>query len=300
MNLSPSQALFRALLATAFFCCAPACVKAVDMNAYTLGIARLGMASFGVLIILLWQGKLSPEKFRHWSRRTWKAMLLVGFTFGLHWLLFFLSIRWANADIGAIGFSTYGVHLLLLGWLLGLGQVNAIDILGIALALIGTLLLVPEFSISNQQTWGLVVGVLSGLAAAALPLLHQRYADVDNDLRTWGQFTFALPLFFIFFSKTEWQVAPGDWLLVLYLGFGIALIGHGLWIQAITALSTTTTSIFSYLYLPGCLIVNYFAFGTGMDGKMLVGTACVLVANALVLWNQQKLRALEAQIPETT
>ena len=300
MNLSPAQALFRALLAMVFFCCAPACVKAVDMNAYTLGIARLGMASFGVLVVLAWQGKISLQKFRHWSRDTWQAMLLVGLAFGMHWLLFFLSIKWANADIGAIGFSTYGIHLLLLGWLLGRGRVTGIDLLGIALALAGTLLLVSEFSVSNQQTLGLVVGILSGLAAAALPLLHQHFAKVDNDLRTWGQFTFALPVFLIFFSKTEWRVAPGDWLLVLYLGFGIALVGHGLWIQATTVLSTTTTSILSYLYLPGSLVVNFLALGQGMTGWMLLGTACVLVANALVLWNQQKLRALEAQVPETT
>ena len=284
----------------AFFCCAPASVKAVDMNAYTLGIARLAMASLGMTAWLLWRGKLSFTVVRSWSLHTWKAMALVGLAFAFHWLLFFLSIKWADANIGAIGFSTYGIHLLLLGWLLGRGSVNSIDLVGIVLALAGTLLLVPEFSISNQQTLGLVVGIFSGLAAATLPLLHQHFADVDNDLRTWGQFTFALPLFCIFLSQTEWYVAPNDWLLVLFLGFGVALVGHGLWIQATTALSTTTTSILSYLYLPGSLVVNFLAFEQTMDTKMLGGTLCVLVANGLVLWNQQKLRALEARVPETT
>ena len=299
MNLSPPQALLRALVALLFFCSAPAGVKFVEMNAYTLGIARLGMASIGVLAMLTWQRKISWQQVRNWNKRTWQAMLLVGLAFGMHWLLFFLSIKWANADIGAIGFSTYGVHLLLLGWLLKLGRVTKLDLVGIALALLGTLLLVPEFTLANEQTLGLIVGVASGLAAAALPLLHQHYADVDNDLRTWGQFTFALPLFFLFFSKTDWQVTPSDWLVVMYLGFGVALIGHGLWIQAITALSTTTTSILSYLYLPGSLLINFLVLGQQMTGNMILGAICVLIANALVLWNQQKLRALEAQVPET-
>ncbi len=265
------------------------------MNAYTLGIARLAMASIGMLAVLLWQQKFTP---RGWSARTWRAMLLVGVAFGLHWLLFFTSIKLASAAIGAIGFSTYGIHLLVLGWLMGLGRITKIDLVGLALAMTGTLLLVPEFSFQNEYTLGLVAGMLSGMAAATLPLLHQKFADVDNNLRTWGQFTFALPVFFLFWSSTEWHVAPGDVLLVLYLGFGIALVGHGLWIQAITVLSTTTTSILSYLYLPGALVFGYFAIGEQLSGRMLVGTGCVLVANALVLWKHRKLRALEANVPE--
>lgn len=293
--LKPEQALLRALVATLIFCSAPACVRVVGMNTYTLGIARLAMASVGMLAVLLWQRKFAP---RSWSARTWRAMLLVGLGFGCHWLLFFTSIKLASAAIGVIGFSTYGFHLLILGWLLGLGRVTAIDLAGLALAMTGTLLLVPEFSFQNEHTLGLVAGVLSGLAAACLPLLHQRFADVDNNLRTWGQFTFALPVFFVFWSGTDWQVAPGDFLLVLYLGFGIALVGHGLWIQATTVLSTTTTSILSYLYLPCALVFSYFAIGERFSGQMLAGAGCVLAANALVLWRQSKLRALEANVPE--
>ena len=295
--LKSEQALPQALIAMLFFCSAPACVRVVDMNAYTLGIARLSMASVGMLAVLLWQRKFTP---RSWPARTWRAMLLVGLAFGIHWLLFFTSIKLASAAIGAIGFSTYGFHLLILGWLMGLGRVTAIDLVGLALAMTGTLLLVPEFSLQNEHTLGLIAGVLSGLFAATLPLLHQRFADVDNNLRTWGQFTFSLPVFFFFWSGTQWQVAPRDILLVLYLGFGVALVGHGLWIHATTTLSTTTTSILSYLYLPGSLIVSYFAIGERLSGKMLVGAGCVLAANGLVLWRQSKLRALEATIPETT
>lgn len=293
--LKPEQALLRALVATVFFCSAPTCVRAIGMNVFTLGIARLGLASVGMLAVLLWQRKFTP---RSWSARTWQAMLLVGLVFGIHWLLFFTSIKLASAAIGAIGLSTYGIHLLVLGWLMGMGRVTIVDLVGLALAITGTLLLVPEFSLKDEYTLGLIAGVLSGLAAATLPLLHQRFADVDGNLRTWGQFTFALPIFFFFWSGTEWHVASGDILLVLYLGLGVALVGHGLWIQAITALSTTTTSILSYLYLPGTLIFAYFAIGESLSGRMLMGTGCVLAANALILWGHAKLRKLEANIPE--
>ena len=138
------------------------------------------------------------------------------------------------------------------------------------------------------------------MAAAVLPLLHQRYADVDGNLRTWGQFTFALPVFLCFLPQAQWQAQPSDLLLILYLGLVVTLVGHGLWIQAITVLSTTTTSVLSYLYLPGSLLFGYVALGEKLSGRMLLGTFCVLVANALVLWSQAKWRSMEAMVPETT
>ncbi len=283
------------------FSSAPACVKAVSLNTTTQGIVRLGLASAGMTLFLLGKRKLTRAEFKSWDRRTWRTLLLVGFAFGIHWLLFFSSIKLANAAIGAIGFSTYGLHLLLLGWLFGFGQVSKLDIFGLALACFGTYLLIPEFSFQNDHTLGLVVGILSGLAAAVLPLLHQQNANIDVNIRTWGQFTFALPMFFVLWPYTDWNIVPREIPLILYLGLGIALIGHGMWVHVTTELSTTTVSILSYLYLPTSLIFGYLTLGESesLSGRMLVGTVLVLVANALVLWSQARLRALDAQVIET-
>ncbi len=238
--------------------------------------------------VLLWHWPRTRTHLRQWNRRTSQALLWMGLAFGIHWVLFFLSIKMASAAIGAIGFSTYGVWLIVLGWLLGRGQVTAKDMLGLLLACLGTWLLIPEFSFENQHTIGLVIGVLSGLAAAALPLLHQHYADLDGNLRAWGQFTFAIPIFLCLQPWAKWEVLPSDWqfyewLLILHLGLGIAFVGHGLWVHAVTALSTTTTSILSYLYLPMSLVMGYFTLGEKLAGRALVGVVLVLVANALVI-----------------
>ncbi len=283
------------------FSSAPACVKAVSLNTITQGIVRLGLASAGMTLLLLFPGKLTLQEFKSWNRRTWWALSLVGFAFGLHWLLFFASIKLANAAIGAIGFSTYGLHLLLLGWLFGFGQVSKLDLFGLALACVGTYLLIPEFSFQNDHTVGLIIGILSGLAAAVLPLIHQRNADIDVNIRTWGQFTLALPMFFLLWPYTDWTIIRSEIPLILYLGLGIALVGHGMWVHVTTELSTTTVSILSYLYLPISLIFGYLTLGDSekLSGRMLVGTVLVLIANGIVLWSQTRLRALEAEVIET-
>ena len=285
-HLNSRQALFVALAATLLFSSAPASIRAVSLGAIALGICRLGLASLGMTALLAMRWPQTRTHLARWDRRTTKALLLIGLAFGVHWLLFFFSIKIAGAAIGAIGYSTYGIHLIVLGWIFGRGQVTATDVVGLLLACVGTWLLIPEFTFRNELTLGLTIGVLSGLANAVLPLLHQHYADIDGNLRAWGQFTFALVVFLCFLPWAKWeQFAASDIPLILYLGLGIALVGHGMWVHSTTALSTTATSILSYLYLPLSLIVSYLALGVQLAGRALVGTALVLIANGLVLFN---------------
>jgi len=146
-----------------------------------------------------------------------------------------------------------------------------------------------------------VIGILSGLAAAVLPLLHQHHEEINVHVRAWGQFTFALPVFCLLWPLTDWSIRPSEIPLLLYLGLGIALVGHGMWVHVTTVLSTTTISIISYLYLPCSLIFGYLLLGDSekLTGWALVGTVLVLIANALVLWSQTRVRKLEAEVVET-
>jgi drug/metabolite transporter (DMT)-like permease len=292
---------FLAIFVVLIFSSTPSAVKAVGVDAVTLGLLRLCIACTGMTSILVWQRKLTCRQILQWDRRTWVAMSATGVAFGIHWLLFMSSIKIANAAIGAIGFSTYGLHLLVLGWLLGFSKVTLFDLAGIVLACIGTYLLIPEFNLDNHVTLGLIVGILGGLAAAVLPLIHQANAGIDVGLRAWGQFTFAIPVFLLCWNQMQWEITPRDIPLIFYLGLGVALIGHGLWVHVTTQLSTTTVSILSYLYLPISLLVGYLILGDSerLSGRTLAGTILVLIANALVLWSQAKLRSLEAEIIET-
>ena len=292
--MSPRQALLRALVCEFLFSTVPSAVRTISLHAVPLGIARLGIASVVLTVWLAARGKLGPRVFRGWRRQQWVAMMLIGVAFGLHWLLYFKSVKLASAAIGVIGVSTYGVHLIVLGWVLRRDRPSLLDLAGLATACVGTLLLVPKFRIENDQTLGLVCGVLSGFCAAFLPLLHQRNAAMDDDVRTWGQFTFALPVFLVLAPGSDWSVDSRDVLLIAHIALVVTVVGHLLWVQAITALSMTAISLVAYLYLPGGLIVNYFTIGETLTGRMLLGAGLIFAANIVTLWSRARRGRLAA------
>jgi drug/metabolite transporter (DMT)-like permease len=283
-----SRAHLKAIIATVLFASAPAGIAAVAMDSYALGVWRLSLASAGMTVMLVMQGR-SLRSIASATRREWPILAAVGVCFGLHWLTFFQSIRIANASIGALAFSTCGVQIPLLGWALGLGRPKPLAMAGVALAMIGSMLCVPLGDVSSDDAWGFAIGVLSGTFYAVLPVLHQRYARLDNELRTWAQFAFALPVFLVMAPFAHWSLPWGDVWIVLYLSLVVNLIGHYLWVQMSTELPLSTVSVLGYVQLPTSLAINVLFADDELTARMLAGAALIVGGNVLALERRKRI-----------
>ena len=92
----------------------PIIIRHVPANPWTIGLLRLAVTTTGMaLIIALTRRWVSP------TRREWRSLALIGVLFAAHWALYFISIKMSSAAIAVIGQSTFGVHLVVLGWLIG-------------------------------------------------------------------------------------------------------------------------------------------------------------------------------------
>jgi drug/metabolite transporter (DMT)-like permease len=230
-------------------------------------------------------------------RRHWRILTAVGVCFGLHWLAYFQSIKIANASIGALGFSTCGVQLPLLGWLFGFGRPSGSALAGVVLAMIGSILAAPEYTAQGGEALGMAIGVLSGTLYAALPMLHQRHAHLDHELRTWAQFAFALPVFLLTAPLANWApISTLDFLIIIHLGLVVNLIAHYLWVQVSTELPLTWTSALGYLQLPASLAFNVVFTDERLAAATLAGAACIIAGNILAL-GTTKQPPIEAEPP---
>ena len=253
----------------------PVLVKSTDANAYTVGIARLGIAVLAFMPLVLLRGHLLRL-----SGKQWLQLLIIGLVVGLHWLTYFLSIKLATAAIAALTILTYSVQYLVLAYLFNGERVAGVEWLAIAVCFTGCLVVSPEFSLENDISLGIAVGLFSALLYAIMPLLHQRASAIGTLERTWGQFFFALLVFLPLLGRTNWDLSKTDWYQLLVLGLLCTVVSHGLWVKSTTELPAIYSSMIYYLYLPGALIGSALFLGEPMTPIKIVGCSMVLGSSA--------------------
>jgi drug/metabolite transporter (DMT)-like permease len=281
--------LLEALAAVALFGCIPVVVKLVSANAWTIGVVRLSVATLGLFILIRWRGRIPPL-----PRRDLLRLALIGLLFFAHWLTYFLAIKASSASIGAIGLSTYGVYLLILGAAFGHGRLHATDVVAVVLAIAGAFAIVPSFDLDDRVTLGMALASLSAFFYATLPLLHQRWSHMPSRIRALGQFFFALIFFLLFLPKTEWTLSPLDWGGLAFLAIGSTLIGHSLWVGVTTRLSPYATSIVYYGNLPFAIVLSIVVLGEVLRPRTAIGAALILAGSLIGLGSQWRRNALGA------
>ncbi|MFP5245063.1 MAG: DMT family transporter, partial [Thermoanaerobaculia bacterium] len=267
-----------AVLALLLFGCIPVTVKFVAANAYTIGIFRLAVATLVLGSVLA-----ARRQLRAVPRADVLRLAIIGLLFGGHWLTLFLGIKISTASIGAIGLSTYGVDLLLLGALLRGERPRLSDMIAVLLAAIGAILVIPSFDWGNRTALGMTLASLSALMYASLPLLHQRWSHIPNATRTLGQFGFALLFFLAFAGKTDWRLAPRDWYGLLFLAVGVTLIGHSLWVRVTTHLPPTVTSIIYYGNIPVAVALSVILLREPLTARTVSGALLIIGGSVLGL-----------------
>ena len=276
-----TEKFFEAGITVFLFGCVPVVIKTISANAFTIGIFRLGAASLCMLAFLR-----AKNQFSMVGLRDLLILAIIGSFFGAHWLTHFISVKVASPSIASIGLSTYGIHLILLTRLVSKNKVSISDITAVLLAVSGSVLIIPQFSLSNNTTIGACLGIISGFFYALLPILHQKYSQISSSMRAFGQFFFGF-IFFIFFSPlSEWDLPRSDWLWMVLLALPGTFIAHTLWVRVTTTLSTKTTSLLFYLFVPVTMILSFLLLNEPIGAEKLIGATLVIAGNIFGLSKQ--------------
>jgi drug/metabolite transporter (DMT)-like permease len=267
-----------AFIAILLFGCIPVIIKMVSANPYTIGIFRLALATLVLAAFMAFRGEL-----RRVARTDLARLATIGFLFFGHWLTLFFAVKVSSASIGAIGLSTYGVDLLLLGVLFAGERPRVVVIVAVLLAATGAVLVVPTFDLRNSTALGMLLACASALMYASLPLLHQRWSHIPTGIRTLGQFGFALLFFSLFITKTNWNLTTRDWAGLLFLAIGVTLIAHSLWVRVTTRLTPSSTSILYYANIPIAIGLSVLILGEPLTVRTLCGAALIIASGLIGL-----------------
>ncbi len=272
------RSYFLAVLAMVLFGLTPVLIKYVQANVYTIGVVRLSIA-----VVLTWLFLNNKVQLKGLKRKQWRALILIGLFFSLHWITYFLSIKIASATIGIVGLSTFGIHLILFGWIAGTKIPRWYDFSAIALAIAGNYVLLPALSFENEDVVGLCVAVLSAMFFAVLPIFQQKNKDLNNATRAFGQYAFALVFFLFTLPWVQWDLGSHDWWGLLVLGIVCTFGAHTLWLKATTELPTTFTSVIYYLAIPMTMVMSYYFLEERITTNKIIGASLIVLGNLMAI-----------------
>lgn len=275
-----------AVIAVFLMSLVPIVVKSIEINPWIVGAFRLVVSVIGFLIL----GFVFKKKL--WTKaENWPAVALIGLTFSIHWLTYFYSIQYSSASIAAIGVSTYGAHLLLLGWWFHGQKPSWFELSCVFIAFVGVYFVIPDFDVKDDMSLGLLLGVLSGALYACLPILHQKYSYINNQRRAFGQFFIAMWLFALalpWLPEKSFELSQNAIVGLLVLGIFSTLIGHSIWVKVSTELNHVVTSIVYYLYVPLAMLLSYLFLNEELGINKLIGAALIISANVAGIYYRSR------------
>ena len=275
MQISMSQYL-RLFAAIVIFSFVPIVVKLTNANPFTIGFFRLVLAAS--LLALVWKKKIDFLAFK--KKSFWK-LILIGLCFFAHWLTYTFSVKIAGPSFTVMGMATYGVQLIFYGSLFLNYNVNIKNILCLILILVGVALVIPDWSLGNHTTIGLLLALISASFYAAIPILLQKSHEFNQETRVFFQFSIALVGYVLLFPLSDFQsLAIWDWPALIFLGIFGTFIAHTLWSGLVASLPTTTTGISYYLITPSAMLISYFVFNEVLGFWQILG-ACTILVSAL-------------------
>ena len=211
------------------------------------------------------------------SRQDYGIAVFAGIILAVHWTTFFQAIQSSSVAIGTITFSTFPLFLTFLEPLLFREKLKVASVLSAAVLLLGVFITIPEFSLENQITIGILWGMVSSLSYAVLSLAN-RYLSRSYAARTvclYEQGTAAVVLLpAIFFVKTNWTTQ--NILGIAAIGFICTAFAHSLYVAAQRKVKAQTAGIISGMETVYGIVYALLFLGEVPGIRELIGGAVIL------------------------
>lgn len=240
---------------------------------------------FTTLILIVFTGlpRISWRRFLH--------LCGCGALLGLHWMLFYGSIKASNVSIGVICFSLIGFFTAIFEPIIYKRRVSAVELLFSLITVTGVLCI---FSLDARYRYGITIGVVSS-AVCALYAICNKKASVGLRSRTVLMYQMSgglvaisaiIPFYLsVFPSQQSVLVIPEGtnlWLMLCHALF--CTVGmYLLQIQALKRLSAFTVNLSYNLEPCYTIILAFIIFGEGreINFSFYIGIALILLSVVL-------------------
>lgn len=249
---------------------------------------------FTVLVLLVFTG------LPHVPLKKMLQMTGTGTLLGLHWMLFYGSIKLSNVSIGVVCCATVGFFTAIFEPLINRHRISPVELLFSLITMLG---LVCIFSFDSRHRLGITVGIISAAVCSLYTICNQKVSkNVRSRVMLFYQMagglvgvSILIPLYRLLFSiqGPVFIIPEGSnlwWLLALSLFCTVGL--YLLQIIALKQLSAFTVNLTYNLEPVYSIVLAFIFFGEGreVNFSFYVGILLVILSVALQTRRQIKLK----------
>jgi len=238
-------------------------------------LLRSIFAVFVILAIFLWQKK----SIKLSNTKDYSIVILLGVLLALHWVTYFHAMQVSSIAVGVIALYTFPIITVFLEPLFHGEKPHIKDIISALTVLVGIYLLVPEFSLNNETTQGILWGVLSALFFSLRNIVQGHYFkgySAKHSLFYQTLVTFIVLLPFSFEVVPE--VTTIQWGQLLILGVFFTAVPHTLFAFSLLNLKAKTVSLVACVQVVYATIFAALLLGEWAELSTVIGGLIVVSA----------------------
>jgi len=259
--------------------------KLIGLPALDITVYRTAVAAIFLFILL----SLQKKKITLASGKDYAIACLLGIVVGIHWVTYFASMQMAGVTVGIIAFFTYPVITVFIEPLFNKSRPKVKDMITALVVVIGIFLLIPEVSLGNQVTFGIMTGVFSAFFFALRNVLHRSYFSHYSGPHTMLYQTLVACLMLCWFVEVPpLVVSKNDWLLILLVGIIFTATPHAFFASSLRHLSATTAGLISCLQPLYGSILAFLLLQERPNAMTIIGGLLVVSAAVFETWSVSK------------
>lgn len=247
----------------------------IPLSAMAITLGRSLFACVFLCVLVRFLG----ESVRLNSHKDYLMGSLLGVLMAAHWVTYFLAMQLASVSVGIIALFTFPVITVLLEPFFEGIKLAWQDVVSALVVFIGIAIMVPDGSIDNDVTYGIIVGVFSAFLYSLRNLMHRKYFSHYSGTRAMAFQTLIITGCILFLGIEEISTAnTHSWILLAILGVFFTAVPHAAVAAALQHLRAKTFSLVACMQPFYGIVFAILLLGEDPRWQTIVGGLMVISA----------------------
>jgi drug/metabolite transporter (DMT)-like permease len=262
--------------------------KIIPLSAIDITFGRSLIACIMLVCIV----KFTGRRLSLYSAKDYMVALVLGLLMSAHWVTYFAAMQYSTVSVGMIALFTFPVITVLLEPFFERIRLVWQDLFSAFIVLCGIGLLVPEVSLDNDVTLGIVVGIISAFLYALRNLIHRKHFSHYSGAHAMAYQTLVIFVCLSFFSSDQlFEADQHTYIWLFVLGTLLTAFPHALIAASLRHLRAKTFSLVACMQPFWGTTMALIILNEQPNWQTVLGGIMIVSAAIYETYNAQKLHS---------